>query len=353
MSPIYQPNNPLRHNLFFEVSMPLHQSSGRWRLGLSLAFVTAFLWGILPIALSVVLEAVDVYTITWFRFLVSFGLLATYLRARGQLPTPKKLRAAGLGLLAIATLFLAVNYLLFLQGLAHTSPTHSEVIIQLAPAFMSLGALAIFRERYTGLQWLGLGVLTLGMALFFNDQLRVLATASQSYLLGSGMLVLAALAWAVYALIQKQLLLQLPSAAILLVIYGGSALLFTPFASPQQLLLLTPLQWGMLIFSAFNTFVAYGAFAEALDHWEASRVSAVVSLAPLFTIFSVFIVSLLFPTLIHPERMNATGLIGAMFVVAGSSSIALGQNKTKSIAPDSTSIFDPARQDSQAKIEKL
>lgn len=67
--------------------MPLHQSSGRWRLGLALSLLTVLLWGILPIALVVALQKLDVYTVTWFRLLVSFVLLAVYLAARQQLPS--------------------------------------------------------------------------------------------------------------------------------------------------------------------------------------------------------------------------------------------------------------------------
>ncbi|MHC5832608.1 MAG: EamA family transporter, partial [Nostoc sp.] len=64
--------------------MSLHQSSGHWRLGLALSLLTVLLWGILPIALTVTLEALDVYTVIWFRFLVSFLLLAIYLGIRGK-----------------------------------------------------------------------------------------------------------------------------------------------------------------------------------------------------------------------------------------------------------------------------
>jgi drug/metabolite transporter (DMT)-like permease len=308
--------------------MALHQSSGRWKLGLALALTTASLWGILPIALKVVLQVMDVYTVTWFRFLVSFGLLAGVLFSRGDFPSWQKVRSARLDLLGIATLFLAANYLLYLTGLDETSPTNSQVIIQLAPVMMGLGALAIFRERYTLSQWMGLSILTLGLLLFFNDQLQVLVNASTQYLIGSGILVLAALTWSVYALAQKQLLQHLSSSTIMLVIYGGSALLFSPAAHPQQLLTLTPLQWGMLIFSGLNTFVAYGAFAEALDHWEASKVSAVLSLTPIITLTSIIAVSALLPTLLEPEHITAIGILGAVLVVCGSLSISLGKHQT-------------------------
>jgi drug/metabolite transporter (DMT)-like permease len=264
--------------------MQLHQTSGRWRLGLALSLVTVFLWGVLPIALAVTLQALDVYTVTWFRFLMAFGLLAVYLATRKQLPELQKLRSASLGLLAIATVFLGLNYLLFLQGLLQTSPTTSEVVIQLAPILLSLGALVIFKERYTLPQWIGLGVLTLGFALYFHEQLKTILTAQATYLVGNGLLVLGAATWAIYALAQKQLLQKLPSSTIMLVIYGGCVLLFSPFAKPQMLLSLSPLHLGMLLFCGFNTLIAYGAFAEALDHWEASRVSAVLALAPLVTL---------------------------------------------------------------------
>jgi len=305
--------------------MQLHQTSGRWRLGLALSLVTVFLWGVLPIALAVTLQALDVYTVTWFRFLMAFGLLAVYLATRKQLPELQKLRSASLGLLAIATVFLGLNYLLFLQGLLQTSPTTSEVVIQLAPILLSLGALVIFKERYTLPQWIGLGVLTLGFALYFHEQLKTILTAQATYLVGNGLLVLGAATWAIYALAQKQLLQKLPSSTIMLVIYGGCVLLFSPFAKPQMLLSLSPLHLGMLLFCGFNTLIAYGAFAEALDHWEASRVSAVLALAPLVTLVSVWAVSWLTPNLIASEHLTLLGLFGAILVVAGSVAIATGK----------------------------
>lgn len=307
--------------------MELHQTSGRWRLGLALSLSTVFLWGVLPIALAVTLQSLDVYTVSWYRFVIAFGVLAAYLAARQQLPNLQKLRSASLKLLAIAIAGLGLNYLFFLQGLDQTSPTTSEVLIQLAPVLLSLGALAIFKERYSLHQWIGLGVLTLGFALFFHEQLNTILTARSTYLVGNGLLVLAAVTWAIYALAQKQLLLKLSSSTIMLVIYGSCILLFTPMATPAAILNLSLLHLGMLLFCGLNTLMAYGAFAEALEHWEASRVSAVLALAPLVTLVAVWAVSRLTPTLIPPEHITALGVFGAILVVAGSVTIALGRNR--------------------------
>ncbi len=307
--------------------MSLHQTSGKWRLGLALSLLTAFLWGVLPIALSVVLQALDIYTVTWFRFLMAFGLLGIYLTQQKQLPPISKLRSLPWGLLALAIAGLLANYLLFLVGLGQTSPSNSQVIIQLAPVLMGLGAIAIFKERYILLQWLGLSVLALGLVLFFHEQLRVLVASQTQYLLGSAILVLAAAAWAVYALAQKQLLQRLPSSNIMLGIYGGSAILLTPMSTPTAIATLSPLHLGVLIFCGLNTLIAYGSFAEALEHWEASRVSAVLALTPIVTLVSMQAMSRLFPGVIEPERITGLGAIGAILVVSGSSAIALGRRR--------------------------
>lgn len=301
----------------------MHQSSGRWRLGLALSLLTVILWGVLPIALMVTLKALDVYTVIWFRFSVAFGLLAIYLGLQGKLPTFAQLRSASWKLLAIATIFLSLNYFLFLQGLSLTSPATAEVIIQLSVVFLGLGGLIVFRERYKPHQWMGVCVLTLGYILFFHEQLTNLITDHHNYLFGSTLIVLGAAAWAIYALAQKQLLQSWSSAQIMLVVYGGCAILFAPLATSQIIFTLSNFYLGTLVFCALNTVIAYGAFAESLAHWEASRVSAVLALAPVVTLVAVGIVSVIAPSLLLPEKFTFLGLIGAALVVTGAVAIAI------------------------------
>ena len=60
--------------------------STNWRLGFTLSLTTAALWGLLPIALKVVLEGMDAYTIVWWRFAISMAGLGAFLALRGALP---------------------------------------------------------------------------------------------------------------------------------------------------------------------------------------------------------------------------------------------------------------------------
>ncbi len=307
--------------------MQLHSTSGQWRFGLLLSLLTSFLWGILPLALAVTLQNLDVYTVTWFRFLVAFGSLGVYLLYKRQLPSVEKLRVISWKLWVIATVGLATNYFLFVKGLSQTSPTTAEVLIQIAPVMLGLGAIVIFKERYTWRQGLGLGILVCGFIVFFNEKLQTFITGQTQYVIGCFILFFSGTAWAIYALAQKQLLQQLPSSNIMLGIYGGAALLFTPVAQHQLILSLNPVEFVILLFCGFNTLIAYGSFAEALEHWEASRVSAILALTPLVTLVSVSILSAFFPAWVEPEHLTFLALLGAIIIVSGSALIALGQSR--------------------------
>jgi drug/metabolite transporter (DMT)-like permease len=306
--------------------MELHRTTGNWRLGLGLSLITVILWGLVPITLAIVLKKLDVYTINWFRFVTAFVLLSFYLAKQENLPKISQLRTVPIYLFAIAILGLVGNYIFFVMGLKATSPSHAEVLIQLAGVFLSLGGLLIFKERYTRYQWMGVGILVTGFIGFFSEQLKVLATDSERYINGSLMLIVAGITWAIYALIQKQLLTRLDSTHIMWVIYGACGLLFWTVAKPQTLLQLNAIEWSALIFCGLNTVVAYGAFAESLQHWEASRVSAILALAPIFTIVSMSLMAWLAPGLVTPEHLTALGLVGAILVVTGSMSISLGKS---------------------------
>jgi drug/metabolite transporter (DMT)-like permease len=306
--------------------MELHRTTGNWRLGLGLSLITVVLWGLVPVALAIILNKLDPYTINWFRFATSFILLGCYLVKQGNLPKLERLRSVPLYLFAIAILGLTGNYIFFVMGLKATSPSHAEVLIQSAGVFLSLGGLLIFKERYTRYQWMGVGVLIAGFMGFFYEQLKVLATESDRYISGSIMLIVAGISWAIYALIQKQLLTKLDSTHIMWIIYGGCGIFFGAMAKPQTLTQLNSIEWIALIFCGLNTVIAYGAFAESLQHLEASKVSAILALAPIFTIVSMSITAWLLPGLVTPEHITSLGLLGAILVVAGSMSISLGKS---------------------------
>jgi drug/metabolite transporter (DMT)-like permease len=194
---------------------------------------------------------------------------------------------------------------------------------------MALGGIFVFRESYQAGQWLGLGIIATGLALFFRDQSAHSLLGSHQYALGSGLVVIAAVVWAIYALIQKQLLMRLPSPAILLFIYLVASLILLPLAHPASLLHLDARHYWLLAYCALNTLVAYSAFAEALAHWQASRVSTILATTPLLSLGVIALVHAYAPASIAPEQVTMLGYAGAVLVVVGSAMSSLLGNKSK------------------------
>jgi drug/metabolite transporter (DMT)-like permease len=296
----------------------MHKTSGRWKLGFALALSTAVLWGVLPIALKIALKSIDPYTVTWYRFASSGLILVIALGVTGGLPAIWNFDRPTWMLLAIAFVGLTGNYVLYIVALVHTSPTITQTVAQLGPMILLFGGLVVFKEKFSGIQWLGFAVLMTGLVLFFHDRLLELSHFHGD--LGSGVLFLtvAAFIWAAYGLAQKRLLKSLGSQQILLILYLAAAIALIPTTAPASIRQANALQLSMLAFCCLNTLVAYGAFAEGLKHWEVSRFGAVLAMAPLFTVAGMWSIGKFAPNLVAAERLDALSMMGTLLVVGGS-----------------------------------
>ncbi|MBL4630537.1 MAG: DMT family transporter [Paraglaciecola sp.] len=302
----------------------MHKTSGRWKYGLFLALITSLLWGVLPIALVGLLKHLDSSTITWFRFVFALVLLLSYLIYAKKLPPKKTLNNKFLLLLlAIATIGLLSNYILYMYGLEYSTPESAQLMIQVAPMLLLVGSLIIFKESFSIWQGFGFIAFVVGLILFFNHRFEELLAFENTYSLGIFLIFIAAILWAVYALLQKQLLKYLSSEQIMMIIFACGAIVFLPISSPLALLELDQLGWCLLLFCGANTLIAYGAFAESLEHWEASRVSATLAITSLITLFFMMLTSYYFPDYIQTENINNLSIFGAILVVAGSAVVAL------------------------------
>ncbi|MCC7431238.1 DMT family transporter [bacterium] len=308
--------------------------TGRLYLGILLSLNTVLFWGVLPIAQKILLKEMDAYTITWYRFLVASLLLCLSLAYKKSLPKLSLLDKKTVFLLVVSTLGLAGNFILYLLGLRLISPAHTQVLIQLAPIFFGIGAMFFFKERFNFYQWLGFLIVLIGLVLFFNEKLTEMFSTDKDYFSGVFLVVLAAVTWATYALAQKKLLSTFSSQKIMFLIYFGCFLVFTPTTSPLQIQKLDSLHLWLLIFCSLNTIFAYGTFAEALVHIEATKVSSILALTPIMTIICLTLTTQFFPELLQVEKITLPGISGAVLVVLGSVTISL----TKTVALAKTTV---------------
>ena len=298
--------------------------STNWKLGLSFSLVTAVMWGGLPIALKVILGDMDSLTVTWYRFSLS-AVIALLWYGRRSGDAIKRLLSPPLWpLTLLAVVGLLANYILYLMGLDRTTAEAAQILIQLAPLFLLVGSVWLFKEPFSAPQWLGVAGFTLGLLLFFHHRLRTLASLDESYLLGILFIMLASATWAGYGLAQKQLLKQVSANELLLLLYVAGSLCFWPAASPGQIQHLDGFGLAMLAFAGLNTIIAYGSFGFAMTHWEASRVSAVITVTPLLTLFFVFLSNVLYQGFIQTEPLDWLNWMGAVLVVSGSTLAAMG-----------------------------
>ncbi len=287
-------------------------------LGFFLALTAAVMWGILPVALKELLTAMDTSTIIWYRFLVAGIVLGFWLAFKKDLPGKSDFSKHTVLILLIATLGLSANYFFFTFSLNFVNGETSEVVIQLSTLFLMMGGVFIYKESFVFPQKIGVLLILSGLLLFFNERLREFMSFENRETIGVIIVVLAALTWTVYALLQKKLFRQFSSVKILFLIYLCSVPIIFPFTKPLSALSLTAFEIGLLTFCCLNTLIAYGCFAEALNCWDASKVSAVLTLAPLFTISFLKILVIIVPTYEFTDRLGLLSIIGAILLVMGS-----------------------------------
>ncbi|WP_088328962.1 DMT family transporter [Lacimicrobium sp. SS2-24] len=301
--------------------------------GFGLSLLTALLWGMLPVFLKLCLQAMDAVTITWFRFTLAALVVGLMLYKAKALPPMRSISRSNNLLLLMAAVGLIANYVLYLQGVDYLNPETAQVLIQLAPFLLMLGGILLYKERFNRLESFGALVLISGLLLFFNERLPLLFSSLGLYTQGVLFIIVAAITWAVYALSQKVLLRAITAKQLTLILYCAGCLVLLPVSELETVLHLSTLQFWALMFCCANTIVGYGAFTEALHVWHASKVSAVIALAPLFTFLSMEAAVRIWPMHFSPSELDHWAYIGAGMVMIGSMLTAVGKGKQRIPAP--------------------
>jgi len=297
--------------------MNRHTVSGRWKLGLLLASLTAFQFGGIPIFIKLLLKKVDPITLSWYRFTVAAIFLGLVSFRSHDLLAPIRLRGKPLLLLIVAVLGLSINYVLYTAGLGYSSPNTAQIIIQVAPMLLLLGGLLIYRESFSIRQGIGVAILLTGLLFFFDGKYDEILLGSGTLWLGILLVALSAAMWAAYGLAQKQLLTVLSGRTLMFTIYTGGSLLYLAGADPMSAASLTATEWSLLTLSALVTAFSYVCLAVAMTNLEASRISVVLATPPLFTVGMVATLSPVFPDFVDSEPISSLTAVGILLVVAG------------------------------------
>lgn len=282
--------------------------------GLLFASITAICWGFLAIILKVALDFIDSYSIVWMRFTVAFVLLAGFYLIKD----PKAFRIFKEFKIYpyLSAIFLALNYIGYMKGIEYTTPSNTQIVIQLGPILLALSGFFLFKETLGKIQALGFICSLIGFGLFYQDQLGQML-GSGSYNKGVFLVVLAAIAWAIYAIFQKFATKEYSPGETNLLLYAVG---FLCFIFQSDFPTLTQVSWfelGILIFLGLNTLIAYGCLGEALKRAPANKISIIITLNPLITIFVMNVLAQFQVSWIKYETITIQGYLGAFLVVLG------------------------------------
>lgn len=292
-------------------------------LGFSLAMIAACMWGALPIALQQLLQTMNSETAVWYRFIVAaLGSFLMLFFSRA-LPRKTSFNARTLALILLGVFGLSANFFLYNVALHYIPATTSQILSPLSSFVMLAVGVFIFKERFRNYQKIGLILVIMGLILFFNDRLKDFLQLNL-YVKGVFIALTASFLWIAYGIAQKILLKTFSSPQILLMMYMGCTLVFTPVAEMTQVFQLTSLQLACLIFCCLNTLIAYGAYAEALNLWDVSKVSAIMTQIPIFTLCFSHILVWIAPEIFPVVNLNWISYIGAFIVVLGALLSAIG-----------------------------
>lgn len=283
--------------------------------GIVYAIITALFWGVLAVALKVAVRRVDAATIVWFRFTLAFFPLLIW----SALKKPSQLRILTKPplLLVIATLALAWNYLAFNLGVKYTSPGNAQLFIQTGQILLALAGIFFFGERFSIRQTAGFVTTISGLLLFYHQQLGHFSGNEHTYRYGIFLTLTGAVTWALYAALQKKLVVRHSALSLNLFLFGLPSLLYLPMVNFSQLADLNWAWWLLMAFLGFNTLVAYTTLALSLRYLEAGKASIILIMNPIITFVLMGILTALEVRWIEPEIFTVLSIAGAIIVLAG------------------------------------
>ena len=282
--------------------------------GILLSLVTALLWGVLPIFLKITLQGFHAGTISWFRFVFAFLLLAGILQWKEHKPLDILRKPPWMGIVGGACL--SANYYWVTVAVDLSGPSNMAVLIQTASIFLVLVGVFVFHEHLTLRQVLGMFVAGVGLFLFFHDQQsRILETGDYFY--ANFLIVLAALVWVGYMVSQKFLSRQYGAQSLNLLVYAVATLTLIGGGEWADFTRAGLTAWLSLIFCGINTLLAYGTLAEAVKYIPLALISVIISLNPLITLLGMKILPQIGFAGLQADPVGSLGYFGGAVAVTG------------------------------------
>jgi len=211
-------------------------------------------------------------------------------------------------------LLFALEYLFLGEGLRLTSAAHAVVLLYTAPLFAALGLhLLVPSERLTPLQWGGIGIAFMGIAIAFLVRGEAGHGDLHAMLIGDGLCLLAGAAWgATTVVVRVSRLAALPAKQTLLyqLLTAFVTLSFVAFLMGQA-----EVNWNYRVMGSFAfqaiivSFAVFLIWFQLLRIYRASQLGSLSFMTPIFGV--------IFGAIILEEPIEPSFVVGTVFVIMG------------------------------------
>jgi drug/metabolite transporter (DMT)-like permease len=277
------------------------------------------LWSIIPILTKVVLREIDPFSLAFLRLLQGTAVLLLVYGLRGGRwrelsPLNPWVFLGGVGI--------GLNYCLFSWSLSLTTASAGVLIVQAQLVTWVLLAALFLGERLTLRRVGGMLAVIGGVVLIVRGRGPLGPLFHSQYTAGNGLMLLAGIAWGVYATANQALSPNRGSLRTLIPLLGLGAVVAAPAAAlrlePRPMLSLSALV-GIVILGCLGTGGAFYLLSEGIRHLSTALAGAMTSLSPLL--------SVLLAHLILHEALPATVFMAAVLIVGGISLIVRAEHR--------------------------
>ncbi|MGO3868749.1 MAG: DMT family transporter [Alcaligenes sp.] len=214
----------------------------------------------------------------------------------------------------MAGLLFALEYLLLGESLRFTSAAHVVVFLYTAPVFAALGLhILLPSERLARLQWVGIGLAVIGIAITFLGPASLEGADLGRMLLGDLMALAAGALWGFTTVLIRSTRLSAvpPSEALLYQLFSAFVILMVAaMASGQTEVHWSGLLGASLVFqSVVVAFLSFLVWFWLLRNYQASRLGVFSFATPLFGV--------LFGAFLLGEAIEPRFVTGALLVLMG------------------------------------
>lgn len=244
-------------------------------------FLVALFWASAFVGIRVGLKSYSPDALALLRYLVaSVVMIPLYLKSRSvskSLTQNEIIRIILIGIIGIGIYNIALNY-----GEITVSSAIASFVVSQVPVFIVLFAIVFLKERVNYIGWFGILISTSGIVL-----ITISKWGGAQFSWGIVYILLAAIAGAIYSILQKPLLRKVNGMELAaLAIWSGTAamLIFLPKLITELPHALTISTFAAVYMGIFPGAVAYAAWSLILTHMPASRAAGYLYVIPILTI---------------------------------------------------------------------